>query len=1404
MKISGLPLDRRPSSVAIHSKSPAGRFAIALLALALVGKLTAASWIAGSFGAPLPPAVSPPWNLVQSTNIFAVTLVTNFTIPSPGQLLRVQTANNERVYYERTGTEVNIGLDLEFTAEVRVDPSTALTPFPGLQLMNRASAVASFGFARADGLGQVVSLIPGRVFMASSAAGNAGVGVAIDTTVLRTYTLRIERETAPSTRLVAVLTINGAPALRAPLVALPLRSFIGWGAFGDRRGMSEWRTVADNAAPLFNRNFNFSGNLLRNGRPPGGMQEMAFSFYNAPANGTRIAEDIRREVQTATGAFNVPLNLGDMFTSGQDVWMGVAVRSASEPNAPFTPLSDRIPIQPVPAAAYADVARRVLSGSIGAEALDIEAAVLKLNGIAGEVELVAGAGVAVAADPESRQITVSLAPSAGAGLNGIPWSSIPGLLPVDRLPMIPRSLLPPDLGGGGGGTPLPNGNFLGANNDNQFGGSASFSVIGGGQFTKISDENSHSTLGGGQLNRIYERSSWSFLGGGYNHQVGPDAAYASLGGGYSHILTNANSATIAGGSQNVAGGDYATVGGGSSNFAGPSGTVAGGGGNRAEGAGDTVGGGFGNLARAAQATVGGGNSNVVETSPYGTVAGGAGNRLTNSIGGSIVGGEQNGILDARDSAIGGGLNNVAGSPVSSIIGGEGNRTEGVGGYVTVLGGSHNLASATHSLAAGYRAHATHNGSFVWNAWQSDVFASQRDGEFAVHAPGGVRLQTDGGGLFVDGQRVSGGGGGGLLDGSVATATLADAAVTLPKLAISGTPGEGKLLSYSGGALSWAPAPGGNTGVTGGWALGGNAGTDPDINFLGTTDDRPLVIRVENEPALRMEWATNRVDLGAGVASEIVALNVTLGRGIIRPGVVGAIVGGIRHRSNADTLGPNAVYGNDSIALGGASNIAGKPDGDLLFSNGGAFVGGGYFNVAYGQNSVVVGGNANAASGFLGSVVGGRGNEANGSGDFVGGGLYNKAHGGDSSRFLAGYSAIAGGRQNIITNAISAFIGGGRSNRIGELADFAVIGGGLQNEAAGAGSMIVGGISNLAAGTRSFAAGTEARANHTGSFVWNDGSTGGFGSSQDNEFAVHAAGGARFDTGGAGVRADKLSITGNGTIESITGGNQTQPQLHLGQTVPGEYVRVFANTPQSFWSFGAGGANGWFSFYVPGQSPANTVDTGADRFIITPNGEVGVGSDRPFAQFHVRGRGGFDLPQIRATQLNPQEFARLRLETGQQSWDMSAGPDGSLRFFSGGTDRVVVSANGTLSATAINQTSDRNAKQDFKPVDARSVLAKVAALPISEWQFKTDGEGSRHVGPMAQDFREAFGLGTDERHIATVDADGVALAAIQGLNEVLEEQRATLARKDTELRELRDSVAELKAIVGRLVNEKGAR
>jgi hypothetical protein len=115
-----------------------------------------------------------------------------------------------------------------------------------------------------------------------------------------------------------------------------------------------------------------------------------------------------------------------------------------------------------------------------------------------------------------------------------------------------------------------------------------------------------------------------------------------------------------------------------------------------------------------------------------------------------------------------------------------------------------------------------------------------------------------------------------------------------------------------------------------------------------------------------------------------------------------------------------------------------------------------------------------------------------------------------------------------------------------------------------------------------------------------------------------------------------------------------------------------------------------------------------------------------------------------------------------------------------------------SAEVFNTTSDRNAKENLSPVSATEVLAKVAALPLSEWNFKDGSAEVRHVGPMAQDFHAAFGLnGADDKHIATVDEEGVALAAIQGLNQKVEDQ---LKEKDAEIQDLKQSVADLKKMV----------
>jgi len=82
-------------------------------------------------------------------------------------------------------------------------------------------------------------------------------------------------------------------------------------------------------------------------------------------------------------------------------------------------------------------------------------------------------------------------------------------------------------------------------------------------------------------------------------------------------------------------------------------------------------------------------------------------------------------------------------------------------------------------------------------------------------------------------------------------------------------------------------------------------------------------------------------------------------------------------------------------------------------------------------------------------------------------------------------------------------------------------------------------------------------------------------------------------------------------------------------------------------------------------------------------------------------------------------------------------------------------------------SDRNLKEDFATVDTQAVLAQVATLPVTTWRYKAQPD-QKHLGPVAQDFHEAFGLGQDDTSISTVDEAGVALAAIQGLNQKVDQ------------------------------------
>ena len=113
------------------------------------------------------------------------------------------------------------------------------------------------------------------------------------------------------------------------------------------------------------------------------------------------------------------------------------------------------------------------------------------------------------------------------------------------------------------------------------------------------------------------------------------------------------------------------------------------------------------------------------------------------------------------------------------------------------------------------------------------------------------------------------------------------------------------------------------------------------------------------------------------------------------------------------------------------------------------------------------------------------------------------------------------------------------------------------------------------------------------------------------------------------------------------------------------------------------------------------------------------------------------------------------------------------------------------ATEFIETSDRNAKRNFASVDTGSILQRLVSLPIQTWNFTNQSESVRHIGPMAQDFHAAFQVGQDDKHISTIDVGGVAFAAIQGLNQKLEDE---LKRRDAENAELKQRVTELEQLM----------
>jgi hypothetical protein len=136
----------------------------------------------------------------------------------------------------------------------------------------------------------------------------------------------------------------------------------------------------------------------------------------------------------------------------------------------------------------------------------------------------------------------------------------------------------------------------------------------------------------------------------------------------------------------------------------------------------------------------------------------------------------------------------------------------------------------------------------------------------------------------------------------------------------------------------------------------------------------------------------------------------------------------------------------------------------------------------------------------------------------------------------------------------------------------------------------------------------------------------------------------------------------------------------------------------------------------------------------------------------------------------------------------------------GTKPTIVAANGATltNGGAWTNSSDAALKTDFEQLDEAELLERLERLPIRSWRYLSEPDGPRHVGPTAQDFEAAFGLGGDGKSISTVDPAGIALAVAQELARRLEQ------RERDHLRQLQERDRELSALRRRLTRLERSR
>src|SRR6185295_2167405 len=234
------------------------------------------------------------------------------------------------------------------------------------------------------------------------------------------------------------------------------------------------------------------------------------------------------------------------------------------------------------------------------------------------------------------------------------------------------------------------------------------------------------------------------------------------------------------------------------------------------------------------------------------------------------------------------------------------------------------------------------------------------------------------------------------------------------------------------------------------------------------------------------------------------------------------------------------------------------------------------------------------------------------------------------------------------------------------------------------------------------------------------------------------------------------------------------------------------------------------FIIGGGAPDNAL-------FVASSGNLGLGTATPASQLHVFGTDAASRNKILVENAGSQNFREL-LEIRNNGGAFFILKDTSLpqRWSEGtlgsslvldeqahsGVEYVFTNTGNLTIAGTLTQGSSRDLKTDLASLDPKDVLARVSTLPVSLWSYKNEN-AVRHVGPMAEDFHQAFGLGEDDKHIAPGDQAGVALLAVQGLNQMLQDKAQEMATLQRENGDLAKRVEALEALLSSLMAKQGA-